>query len=203
MSDFYANYQNDNLSINWITASETNLSGFNIYKNNAKDFSSSYKINPSIIPAHNNSSINNYSFTDNTGDIQQGQTYYYWLESLSYSGENQLLGNIKIFIPQNNQNNSPQITSLCGITSIFPNPFNPSASIKYKLSVSGNAKLEIFNFKGELIRVIDLGYKEADKNYSIVWDGKNAQGKTVASGIYNFRLVSPETKDTKKAILLK
>jgi hypothetical protein len=69
----------------------------------------------------------------------------------------------------------------------YPNPFNTTTSIKYELQTVGKATISIFNSLGQLVRILFNG-KQPEGEYSIVWDGKNDQGKIVASGIYFYQI---------------
>lgn len=69
----------------------------------------------------------------------------------------------------------------------FPNPFNPTTEIRYALPQAGKVTLRIFNVLGEQVRVLVDEYKPAGQ-YTEVWDGKNNQGKSVASGIYIYQI---------------
>jgi hypothetical protein len=84
----------------------------------------------------------------------------------------------------------------------YPNPFNPQTQIRYDLPVSGNVRLTIYNVLGQKVKVLvdeiqDAGYK------SVIWDGKDIDGRDVASGIYFYKIEAQSFEKTKKMILLK
>lgn len=64
-----------------------------------------------------------------------------------------------------------------------PNPFNPTTTIIYQNSVSGQAKLVIYDMLGKEVRSFDLGYLEAGV-HELFWDGKDNNGIDLTSGIY-------------------
>ncbi|RMI03587.1 MAG: T9SS C-terminal target domain-containing protein, partial [Calditrichaeota bacterium] len=68
----------------------------------------------------------------------------------------------------------------------FPNPFNPSTTIRYQLPVSSEVRLEIYNVLGQRVRSLVRGRVKAGF-YTAVWDGRNDAGEPVASGIYLLR----------------
>jgi hypothetical protein len=78
-----------------------------------------------------------------------------------------------------------------------PNPFNPSTSIQYTLPIGGQARLEVFNSRGQLVDVLVEGYRSAGSHMA-VW---NTSGK--ASGTYLYRFRSGGFTETKKMTLLK
>ena len=70
------------------------------------------------------------------------------------------------------------------------------------MPVSGTAKIEIFNLLGQLIATPFDEVAPAGQQV-VTWDGRNDNGKTVASGIYFYRLTADNFTDTKKMTLLK
>ncbi len=65
----------------------------------------------------------------------------------------------------------------------FPNPFNPSTSIHYSLSHTGNVSLTVYNLQGQKIRTLENAMKQSGQ-YSVVWDATDDNRNPVASGIY-------------------
>ncbi|MBX7152002.1 S8 family serine peptidase [bacterium] len=84
----------------------------------------------------------------------------------------------------------------------YPNPFNPNTTIKYEVSVKSKITLKIFNIMGQEVKTLASGVKEIGR-YDAVWDGRNSKGLQVASGIYIYRLSTPEGSFSKKMIFLK
>ena len=84
----------------------------------------------------------------------------------------------------------------------YPNPFNPSTIISFAVPVTGNAKIEIFNMLGQLIATPYNDVAEAGQ-HDVTWDGRSSDGKSVASGIYFYRLTADNFTNTKKMTLLK
>jgi hypothetical protein len=83
-----------------------------------------------------------------------------------------------------------------------PNPFNPQTSIEFALPKAGQTKLAIYNILGQ--RVVTLVDKMSEAGYhNINWNGTDAAGKEVASGIYFYRLESGDFSDSRKMLLLK
>jgi hypothetical protein len=92
------------------------------------------------------------------------------------------------------------------LTGNFPNPFNPTTSIKYALQEDSRINLEIFNIKGQKVKTLADGNQSAGY-HTIVWDGKDNNGRTSASGLYFYKMVSEGNSgrytSTKKMLLLK
>ncbi len=93
----------------------------------------------------------------------------------------------------------PQKSSLSGN---YPNPFNPETTIKYALAEQGNVKLDIYNSKGQLVKTL-VNDVQTPGFKSVIWNGKDNQGKKVSSGIYFYRLDTKTEKLTKKMLLMK
>ncbi len=84
----------------------------------------------------------------------------------------------------------------------YPNPFNASTLIRYDLSVAAEVRLEVFDVTGRRVRVLDEGYRDAGA-HNAIWDGRDEQGRVVASGIYFYRLTTPYYQQARKMVLLK
>lgn len=69
----------------------------------------------------------------------------------------------------------------------YPNPFNPETNIRFQLSAAAKVSLKIFDLHGQNIVTLSNGFRQAG-SYNVMWDGKNAYGKSVASGVYFYRL---------------
>ena len=65
----------------------------------------------------------------------------------------------------------------------FPNPFNPSTTIRYSLPTSSNISAEIYNSVGQKVRDFNLTGQDAG-TYEIIWHGKNNAGLDMPSGLY-------------------
>ena len=93
------------------------------------------------------------------------------------------------------------------LLSNYPNPFNPETWIPYQLSEPSNITLSIHSIDGNVIRTLSLGYKRQglyhDRNKAIYWDGKNEVGEPVSSGIYFYTLITKNSTQTKKMLIVK
>lgn len=90
----------------------------------------------------------------------------------------------------------------------YPNPFNPSTEIGYQLAVTSEVRLAVYDLTGRLVRMLIAGEQPAGR-HQMVWDGKDALGQRVASGVYLYRLVAKDAlgvhawSQTKRMILMK
>ncbi len=84
----------------------------------------------------------------------------------------------------------------------FPNPFNPRTRIQYQLPQQTEVELAIFDLQGRLIKLLDKGVRPGGI-FTFVWDGTDEQRRGVASGIYFYRLETPEFSKTRELLLLR
>ncbi|MEJ2721793.1 MAG: T9SS type A sorting domain-containing protein, partial [bacterium] len=81
-----------------------------------------------------------------------------------------------------------------------PNPFNPNTTIRFRLADRTPARLEIFDVRGARVRVLLDDVRPPGSN-EVFWDGKNAGGERVASGVYFYRLRAGDFQQTRKMVL--
>jgi len=85
----------------------------------------------------------------------------------------------------------------------YPNPFNPTTIIEFSIQNNSNIELSIHNIKGQKIKSL-LSDQMSVGEHSIVWNGEDASGKKVSSGVYLYKLkVNGKTEAVKKCLLLK
>jgi hypothetical protein len=83
----------------------------------------------------------------------------------------------------------------------YPNPFNPATRIEYNMPRRGELTIRIFNVRGELVKtVIDEVVPAGAGHFE--WDGTDAKGSAVASGVYFYESVAlGESKIGKMALI--
>ncbi len=89
----------------------------------------------------------------------------------------------------------------------FPNPFNPETWIPYQLSEATEVSIQIYDVSGRLVRSLDLGWQPVGSymtpSSAAYWDGRNAVGERVASGIYFYTLQTSDFAATRRMVILK
>ena len=89
----------------------------------------------------------------------------------------------------------------------YPNPFNPETWIPHQLANPSNVQISIYDAHGSLVRQFDLGHQAAglyqNRSRAAYWDGTNALGESVASGIYFYTLRTDDFSETRKMLILK
>ena len=89
----------------------------------------------------------------------------------------------------------------------YPNPFNPETWIPYQLAKPADVTLTIYDIQGRVVRNLDLGHQRAGMYQSRAraahWDGRNAVGESVASGVYFYTLKAGDFAATRKMLIRK
>jgi hypothetical protein len=89
----------------------------------------------------------------------------------------------------------------------YSNPFNPDTWIPYQLSEGADVTIRIYNVAGQLVRILDLGHKQAgfylSKDKAAYWDGKNEAGEALSSGVYFYQLQAGDFTATGKMLMVK
>jgi len=182
---FAASVDNNNVVLNWQTATEKNNSGFEIQRSQQSENSSWQQIgfvegNGTTTQGHS------YSFTDKT--LAQG-SYLYKLSQIDFDGTKTDSKIIEVDISL-----QPDKYSL---SQNYPNPFNPSTTIEYSIPESGNAKLVVYNSLGEKVATL-VDEIKSQGNYEIHFNASE-----LVSGIYFYQLSTNNFTDVKKMILMK
>ena len=84
----------------------------------------------------------------------------------------------------------------------FPNPFNPTTTISYNLPEDTEVNLKIYNLFGQEVRTL-VNEAQSAGSKSVVWNGKDASGRIVSSGLYIYRLAAEKIVQNKKMLFLK
>ena len=119
--------------------------------------------------------------------VEAGNAYFCYLENIDFDGKRDKSHLIQV----------EMLTTLgqikySALYPNFPNPFNPDTWIPFKLASDSHVEINIYNVKGQLVKTLDLGVKEAgyymDKTSAAHWDGRSQTGERVASGIYFYTI---------------
>ena len=89
----------------------------------------------------------------------------------------------------------------------YPNPFNPETWIPYQLAELADVSISIYAANGRLVRTLDLGHQPVglykSRPRAAYWDGRNALGEPVTSGVYFYTLTAGEFTATRKMLIRK
>ena len=89
----------------------------------------------------------------------------------------------------------------------YPNPFNPETWIPYQLAKAADVSVKIYDVGGRLVRTISVGFKPVGyyltRERAAYWDGRNATGEPVSSGVYFLQFVAGDFSATQRIVILK
>ena len=97
---------------------------------------------------------------------------------------------------------SPQIPADYSLSQNFPNPFNPVTTITYEIPRMSYITLKVYNLAGQRVSSLVSQVQRAGK-YQVQWDGKDFNGREVASGVYIYSISTDEFHSFKKLVLMK
>jgi hypothetical protein len=199
LSFFSAQQVTTGVELKWITESQLNNAGFEIWRseNSRTDFSkiAGYQSHPQLSGEGSSSTQKEYIFIDQ--DIQPDRTYYYKLSDIDYSGlttyHNTLAIRIQSSLPGNYR-----------LYQNFPNPFNPETKIRFYIpgeEAGKKVNINIYNLSGQLITTLLDNYLLSGM-HEISWRAQN-NGQKLPSGIYLIELRTPTFRQVSKSLLLK
>jgi len=198
LTAFYATYSNG-ATVFWNTASETNLLGYNLYRSCNSSFSNALKLNSVIIPATGGATGNNYHYYDS--ETVLSDTLYYWLESISCNGFNQIFGPAVLIMPFTEPETPPLPPEQIEYLNAYPNPFGNSVYLELKISSPAPVTIKVYNIKGQLIRNKDYLYLETGIHH-LSWDGLDNKQRNTTSGIYLMVVKTQERTFMRKLLKL-
>jgi len=102
--------------------------------------------------------------------------------------------------PSNEDNTAPVLVT--ELRSNYPNPFNPETTINFSVKENGPVSVSVYNVKGQLVRNLVNDVRSAG-NHSVVWNGKDNNGRDVSSGVYYYKMNAGKYSSTKKMVLMK
>lgn len=191
--------------ISWSTSSETDILGWNIYRSENDNLDQSFQINTELIPgAGTTSEPTEYTFEDEYV-VYENTTYWYWLESIEYSGITTIYEPTYLTVPEGGgEPQPPEIPFEYGLHQNYPNPFNANTVISFVMKEDCIGELSIYNIKGQKVKTL-FSNKPISKDELIrtTWDIKDETGKVVSPGIYFMKLETNTYTSTKKIMILK
>lgn len=181
---FAGEYYDGVVNLSWATATELNNSGFEVERKSEPD---DWEKVTFIQGNGTTTETKYYSYSDIMNEYSSTKLIYR-LKQIDFDGSTQYSSEIEIDIAIPNKFNLEQN---------FPNPFNPSTTIKFALPQKSNVTITVYNSIGEEVQVLlnnfmDAGYHQVNFNTS-----------GLASGIYFYTLKAGNFIQTKKMILLK
>jgi hypothetical protein len=167
---------------------EYGMSGFNVLRSEEEAVGYE-RITSDIAPTKTSAVGAVYEFTDESA--RPNRTYFYKLEEVSSNGTGQVFGPFEV-----------TYRAAFALEQNAPNPFNPSTRIRFTLPENSDVSLVVYDVAGREVRTLVNERKEAN-HYDIEWDGRDANGRAVASGVYFYKLQAGKHVATKKMLMMK
>ncbi len=179
---FTASTDNNNVMLNWLTATETNNSGFEVERKSAN---SEWQNITFVRGMGTSTQVQQYFYVDE--NLAEGK-YYYRLKQVDFDGSFEYSNIVEAVI---------LTPTKFELTQNYPNPFNPSTTISFSIPQSGNVKLSVYNLLGQEVQNLVNGFVEAG-NHTINFNAKN-----INSGIYLYKIEANGFTQTRKMTLIK
>jgi len=182
LTSFSANINGDDVTLNWITASEVNNQGFEVQREMQNG---EFGIIGFVEGNGTTTEIQNYSFTDE--NLLPG-THAYRLKQVDFDGTSELSDVIEVEV----------LTPIeYSLSQNYPNPFNPSTTISYSIPADGYVTLRVYDVLGnEVASLVD------EQKQSGIFD-VHFNASALSSGVYYYTLKASEFTSTKKLVLMK
>ncbi len=185
LQNFSAEFKKSNITLRWSLSGADGIIQFYVLRAEAGIGIFRELVDPEI-------EYDGFSFTFSDADFEPGAAYLYRIEVADESGRRVLFETDPISTP------SAQLA----LFQNQPNPFNPSTTIQYFLPERAFVSLKVYDALGREISC--LVSREMPKGqHSIDWTGQDANGKTIASGVYFYSLESGKNIISRKMILLR
>ncbi|RPI01127.1 MAG: T9SS C-terminal target domain-containing protein [Calditrichaeota bacterium] len=177
--------------ISWQTHSESDIAGFFVQKSQSAGHPFQRLHTHMIAAKGDDASGAHYSFIEQES---KSQRCFYRLELCELDGQSSFSASIEI------SPSSVVPASTLALHANYPNPFNPITTISYDMADDASVQLEIFDASGRRVCVL-VNATQTVGRYNLSWNGLDAFGDPVASGIYIARLTSNGACRTQKMIL--
>ncbi|MFZ1520274.1 MAG: T9SS type A sorting domain-containing protein [Ignavibacteriaceae bacterium] len=188
---FSSSVVDDDVTLNWTTATETNNSGFQIERLETKN--------------ERSEEWESIGFVNGNGTITEPRTYF-------YKDENLTTGKYQYRLKQIDFDGTFEYSNIVeaeilppakfSLEQNYPNPFNPTTSIQYSLASRQFVTLKIFNTLGQEVETLVNEYQEAGVHSKLYIVNSSTDGG-LPSGVYYYQLNAGEFVQTRKMIILK
>ncbi len=188
LSSFTSKTTKTGVELLWRTETEVNNYGFDIERATANE---QFEKIGFVEGNGNSNSPKEYSFTDSY--VNYGK-YSYRLRQIDNDGQFEYSNVIEV--------NAGEIPDEYTLEQNYPNPFNPSTIIRFALTKTQHAKLNVYNVLGNKLQTLFDGVAKEGKIYELEFS-TTGMGKELSSGVYYYRLETENKIESRKMLLLK
>jgi hypothetical protein len=187
----------DKVLLEWSVASQSNNLGWEVYRSLDQVV---FERVGELVPGNGTTEeFKSYAFVD--GNVPAANTLYYYLKQIDLDGTTSRSNIVEVMMVPTAISDQviPTVTAL---SQNYPNPFNPETTISFDLSEDAVVSLTVYDATGQVVRTLVEGEHAVSGTYRRVWDGLNAQGFKVGSGVYFYELKAGNFTAKKKMTLL-
>lgn len=184
LTSFTAVTKDDDILLNWSTASETNNMGFEIERRSVKSNSGWQKLG-FVNGKGTTTEKTSYSFVDKNPVVGKS---YYRLKQIDFDGTSKIYNSVEVDFENVREYSLAQN---------YPNPFNPVTEINFSLANSGYVTIKIYNILGSEVATLVDGFMESGK-HNVKFDAQD-----FTSGVYFYTIKADNFTSTRKMMLMK
>ena len=171
------------VELSWVVATADGLAGFNIYRAEGEEGGYMRVNTGAIVPPGET------SYRDS--GVEPGHTYWYRIGAVDRDGE---------FYSMPRSVSTPHRT--VELQQNYPNPFNPATRIDFYVPRNVYVTMSVYDVAGRLIRTL-VDNPVQTGHHSVVWNGVDARGESVSSGVYFYRMIAGDRTITRKLVVVK
>ncbi|MDZ7725004.1 MAG: T9SS type A sorting domain-containing protein [candidate division KSB1 bacterium] len=193
LASLQADIEGNQVCVHWRTESERSVLGYQLYKK--KEAKEIYqRVSETLISATGNATTPaEYSFVDT--NVEANTAYTYKLSQVTVDGGESKVGTVNV-------RTDAWLPEQYFLETNYPNPFNPSTSIKFGLPKQSFVRLDVYNIRGELICTLADDQMSAGVHV-VQWGGRDTAGIPVSSGVYFYKLKAGNFEKIFKMLLAK
>lgn len=110
---------------------------------------------------------------------------------------------VRFQLPTGVPDGDSQVPAATLLDRVYPNPFNPGTHVRFALAHAGPVRLNVYDIRGQLVRQLLEGVPMPAGTHEVFWDGRDAGGRGVASGVYVVKLDADQSSFARKVTLMK
>jgi Zn-dependent metalloprotease len=189
LAEFTADHGPAGTTLRWVTSSETDHAGFHVWRREVFPArSEEVQVTDRVLTSREGV----YEFTD--AGTAGGRDYEYRLADISRGGTVTFHGPFRVSVP------GAVLPAALWLAPASPNPARGRVSIGYGVPRTGEVDLRIFSIDGRLVRTLESGTRRDAGYYAAEWDGRDDGGRTMASGVYFYRIESGGRDEARKLL---
>ncbi|HHS14306.1 MAG TPA: T9SS type A sorting domain-containing protein [bacterium] len=192
LPDVQAEPSADGIWLIWSAEADPAVAGYHV----RRSFSENgvyERLNSTMIPAVQQPGLHRYAYLDEHAGAEK--TWWYRVEEIDAGGGCRMSGSVCA----EGANTAPTSFALSGA---YPNPFNPVTRLEYQVPVLAEVSVKVYTLLGQELCTLVSGRKTPGV-YTAQWDGKDALGRPVSSGVYLIRMQAGRFRSLRKVTLIR